>query len=69
MIRQDTVCGGTVGPTLAAKLNISTIDMGAPQLSMHSLREMCDTIGVDQSIRLYQVTISTIAIVVVVVVV
>jgi aspartyl aminopeptidase len=44
MIKQDGVCGSTIGPTISAKAGIRTIDIGAPQLSMHSIRETCGVI-------------------------
>ena len=44
MVRQDSLCGSTIGPMIAAKAGIKTIDIGAPQLSMHSIRETCGVI-------------------------
>ncbi|MGH3384729.1 MAG: M18 family aminopeptidase [Nocardioidaceae bacterium] len=39
--RTDLPCGSTVGPTTAALTGATTVDFGAPALSMHSAREMC----------------------------
>lgn len=37
--RSDMGCGSTVGPVVSSRLGISTIDIGSPMLSMHSIRE------------------------------
>ena len=44
IIKQDGLCGSTIGPMISSKAGIKTIDIGAPQLSMHSIRETCGVI-------------------------
>jgi aspartyl aminopeptidase len=39
--RGDMPCGSTVGPMTAALTGATTVDFGAPMLSMHSARELC----------------------------
>lgn len=48
--RGDIPCGSTIGTILASQLGVTTIDVGAPQLSMHSVREMMAAADVDQMI-------------------
>lgn len=46
--RTDLPCGSTIGPLTAAALGIPTVDVGAPQLAMHSARELTSVVAVDQ---------------------
>ncbi|MCX6076080.1 MAG: M18 family aminopeptidase [Campylobacterales bacterium] len=52
--RSDMGCGSTIGPIVAAKLGIDTIDVGLPTLAMHSVRELC---GSDDAYSLYKIVV------------
>ena len=45
--RADLPCGSTIGPLSAARTGIGTVDVGAPQLAMHSCREFMAADDVD----------------------
>lgn len=53
VVRNDSPCGSTIGPMLSAKLGVRTLDLGNPQLSMHSIRETGGAHDVDHAIKLF----------------
>ncbi|KAI9786098.1 MAG: hypothetical protein M1816_008127 [Peltula sp. TS41687] len=53
VVRNDSSCGSTIGPMLSAALGTRTLDLGNPQLSMHSIRETGGVHDVHHAIRLF----------------
>lgn len=54
--RNDIAGGSTIGPALSGLTTISTVDMGAPILAMHSIREfgaVADMVNTERAFRAY----------------
>jgi aspartyl aminopeptidase len=58
VVRNDSPCGSTIGPMLSAKMGVRTLDLGNPQLSMHSIRETGGSYDVEHGIRLFEAFLS-----------
>ncbi|WFD33561.1 aspartyl aminopeptidase [Malassezia cuniculi] len=52
-VRNDCTCGSTIGPMLSKV--VRTVDIGNPQLSMHSIRETCGSRDVKSKIDLVRI--------------
>jgi len=52
VVKNDSPCGSTIGPIISSATGIRTIDIGNPQLSMHSIRETCGTADVTHAVNL-----------------
>jgi aspartyl aminopeptidase len=54
VVRNDSLCGSTIGPMLSASMGVRTVDLGNPQLSMHSIRETGGSYDVEHAIKLFE---------------
>eukprot|EP00956_Cyclotella_meneghiniana_P014701 scaffold22130_cov62-Cyclotella_meneghiniana.AAC.5 len=53
VVRSDCPCGTTIGPIISALTGIRTVDLGMPQLSMHSCREVMGTADLTHGFNLF----------------
>lgn len=53
-IRNDSRSGGTIGPALSASTGMRAVDMGIPQLSMHSIRATTGSKDVSLGISMFK---------------
>lgn len=51
--RSDITCGSTIGNMLASELGVLTVDVGAPQLAMHSAFETAGMLDTDYLTRAF----------------
>ena len=54
VVRNDCGCGSTIGPIISSTTGMRAIDLGCPQLSMHSIRETMGTSDFTNGLDLFK---------------
>lgn len=54
VVRNDCPCGSTIGPMMSSNTGIRTLDLGNPQLAMHSIRETGGVYDVEHAMNLFE---------------
>ncbi len=57
--RTDLGCGSTIGPIIASRLGVASVDVGSPMWAMHSLRESAGVQDVGYMIAVMKVVFSS----------
>ena len=52
-MRNDCPCGSTIGPIISANTGMRAVDVGMPQLSMHSIREVMGVADLTHGLDLF----------------
>ena len=55
IVKNDMPCGSTIGRFVSANTGIKTIDVGSPQLGMHSCRETAGVYDTGHCYELFKV--------------
>jgi len=61
MVKNDCPCGSTIGPIIASKTGLRTVDVGAGCWSMHSIRETVGVADIENSFVLFRTFFSAFA--------